>query len=420
MRDDPAPPPGPPPTSVLRRLTGFTVLPLLSLVTPFLLMPVIARIAGGAGWSSVVAGQAVGTIGAAVLLWGWNVVGPVQVARAPDAAARAQVYAASLRTRLALLLVVAPGVALVSLAVAAPGFRETAAAMGMATALLGLTPSWFAIGLGQPMLLLWYDTVPRFLAAVAATPLVLLSRQIWPYPLLLGLSVVGSLGAFHRRVAAGTGLPWSPWPLTRSVRDLRGQLGTAGINLSATAYASTPVPIVTRAVPQEASSRFASADAIYRLGLFTVAAMGNAFQGWTLEPGADSRRRHGVAAAAHLGLGAVGGLGLAALGPWATALLFGDAVAATREVCALYGLSFFFISASSPLIRNVLVPAGRDRLVLVWTALSAALGLAVMAAAALAGSAAGVALGMAVSEAVLCVVLLRPAVRLVPPRAEAV
>ena len=41
--------------SVLRRLTGFTVLPLLSLVTPFLLLPVVARVSGPAGWSSLVA-----------------------------------------------------------------------------------------------------------------------------------------------------------------------------------------------------------------------------------------------------------------------------------------------------------------------------------------------------------------------------
>ena len=45
--------------SVLRRLTGFTVLPLLSLVTPFLLLPVVARVAGPSGWSSFVAGPLV-------------------------------------------------------------------------------------------------------------------------------------------------------------------------------------------------------------------------------------------------------------------------------------------------------------------------------------------------------------------------
>lgn len=401
-------------TSVLRRLTGFTVLPLLSLVTPFLLLPVIARVAGGQGWSSVVAGQAVGTVGATVVFWGWNVSGPVQVARSGSASARAEVYAASLRTRLVLMALVAPAVAVVSIVVATPGYRAVAASMAVATALLGLSPAWFAIGVGQPMLLLWYDTVPRFAAAVVATPLVLVSGAIWSYPVLLTAAVLASLAAFQSRVASGS--RWAPWPVRRSVRELGAQWGFAGINLAATAYASTPVPVATRAFPEETSSRFASADTVYRLGLFTVIAMGNAFQGWTLEPRvADRRRRHAAALAAHVSLGAAGAVGFAALGPWATAVLFGESVAAPREVCVYYGLSFLFISASSPLIRNLLLPAGRDRLVLGWTVASAGLGLAVMLGASWAGWSAGVALGMALSEALLLLALLPPAVRLTRP-----
>jgi len=397
-------------TTVLRRLTGFTVLPLLSLVTPFLLMPVIARIAGAQGWSSVVAGQAVGTFGATVVFWGWNVVGPVQVSRAVQGTERAGVYAASLRTRLTLLVVVVPAVVVITVLVAAPGFRGVSAAMAAATALLGLSPAWYGIGVGQPLLLLWYDTLPRFAAAVLGTPVVLLTRQIWAYPVLLALTTALGLVAFQRRVVRGS--PWSPRPLRRTVRELREQGGTAGINLTATAYASTPVPIATWALPEGASSRLASADTVYRLGLFTVTAMGNAFQGWTLEPGPVARRRrHRAALGSHAGLGVAGAAIFAALGPWVTGLLFGGGVAATREVCVAYGLSFLFISASSPLIRNLLIPAGRTRLVLGWTATSAVVGLATMVAAARADWAAGVAFGMALSEAALFVGLLAPALR---------
>jgi PST family polysaccharide transporter len=78
-------------------------------------------------------------------------------------------------------------------------------------------------------------------------------------------------------------------------------------------------------------------------------------------------------------------------------------------VCVCYGLAFLFLSASTPPIRNLLVPAGRVRLVLGWTVGSAAVGLALMVAAALAGWSAGVAAGMAVSEAVLLAGLLGPA-----------
>jgi PST family polysaccharide transporter len=398
---------------VLRRLTGFTVLPLLSLVTPFLLLPVVARVAGPSGWSSFVAGQAVGLVGATVVFWGWNVGGPVLVAHAPTAAERAEVYAASLRTRYLLLLGVVPVVAVVSALVAQPGHRVDASAMAVATSLLGLSPSWFGIGVGDPWLLFWYDTVPRVVAAVVGAGVVWASGLVWAYPVLLALSVAVSLVAFRRRVVAGAG-GTSPFPVSRSAGELRTHLGTAGINLAATAYASTPVPVVTVAFRPDVSSPFASADAAYRLGLFTVTAMGNAFQGWTLESsagGAERRSRHRAAFGAHLALGVVGGLLFAALGPWVTGFVFGPDVAAPRDVCVWYGLAFLFLSVSTPPIRNLLVPAGRVRLVLGWTLGSAVVGLLLMVGAAVAGWSAGVAAGMAVSEAVLLAGLLGPALR---------
>jgi len=397
--------------SVLRRLTGFTVLPLLSLVTPFLLLPVVARVAGPSGWSSFVAGQAVGMVGATVVFWGWNVGGPVLVAQASSAVERAEVYAASLRTRYLLLLGVVPAAAMVSALVAQPGHRVDASAMAVATSLLGLSPSWFGIGVGDPWLLFWYDTMPRVVAAVVGAGVVWATGFVWTYPVLLALSVAVSLVAFRRRVVAGVS-GTSPFPVSRSGGELRTHLGTAGINLAATAYASTPVPIVTVAFRPEVSSPFASADAAYRLGLFTVTAMGNAFQGWTLEgSGGERRSRHRTAFGAHLVLGVVGGLLFAALGPWVTGFVFGPDVAAPRDVCVWYGVAFLFLSVSTPPIRNLLVPAGRVRLVLGWTLGSAVVGLVLMIGAAVAGWSAGVAAGMAVSEAVLLAGLLGPALR---------
>ncbi|MEP6631203.1 MAG: polysaccharide biosynthesis protein [Lapillicoccus sp.] len=398
---------------MLRRLTGFTLLPLLSLVTPFLLLPVVARVAGPSGWSSFVAGQAVGTVGATVVFWGWNVGGPVLAARATSAEARAEVYAASLRTRFLLLLAAVPAAALVSAVVAASGHRVDAAAIGAATTLLGLSPAWFGIGVGRPWLLFWYDTLPRVAAAVLGALVVAVTGAIWAYPLLLAASVVVSLALFRAHVTpSATASDLTPWPVRRSAAELREHLGTAGINLAATAYASTPVPVATLAFRPVVSSPFASADAAYRFGLFAVTAMGNAFQGWTLEPDvADRAARHRVALLAHVGLGVVGGALFAALGPWATGLLFGADVAAPRDVCAWYGLAFAALSASTPPIRNVLVPAGRVRLVLIWTLGSALLGLAVMVAAAAMEWSAGVAAGMALSEVVLLLGLVVPARR---------
>ena len=74
-----------------------------------------------------------------------------------------------------------------------------------------------------------------------------------------------------------------------------------------------------------------------------------------------------------------------------------------------WGLLPKLLEAGTPPIRNLLVPAGRVRLVLGWTLGSAAVGLVLMIGAAVAGWSAGVAAGMAVSEAVLLAGLLGPA-----------
>ena len=231
---------------MLRRLGGFTLLPLLSLVTPFVLLPVVARVAGPQGWSSVVAGQSVGTFGATVVYWGWNVIGPVEAARArgPELT---RLYGASLRTRLLLLAPVLPACAAVTVLVARPGYRLVAVSMALATVLLGLSPAWWGIGVGRPSVLLWFDSVPRVAAAALAVPVVLATRAIWAYPVLLVATTVVGLVAFQRRHAPGA--DWSPWPAGRAVRELRDQAGTAGVNLVGTAYASTPAPIATAAFP---------------------------------------------------------------------------------------------------------------------------------------------------------------------------
>jgi O-antigen/teichoic acid export membrane protein len=397
--------------TVLLRLSGFAVLPLLSLITPLLLLPVIASIVGAEGISSVISGQAIGTFAATVLLWGWNVDGPVAIARAADAHARGVIYLRSVRTRLLLMIVVMPLAGVVAAAVAVPEFRGEAAAMSWAVALAGLSPAWFCIGVGQPRLLALYDTVPRFLATAAAAPVLLLTQQLWHYTVLLGIATLLALVLFHRAYSAGG--QWLPVDLRESLGQLKGQAKTAGISLAANAYASTPTPIATATTAPQASGSLATADTLYRFGLFTVVALGNAFQGWTIERNVANRtRRHLTAIWSHAGLGVLGALILTLAGPFASSLLFAGKAQASTELCAYYGLSFIFLSASTPFIRNLLIPAGRQSQVLRWTLISAVLGVGAMIWAGASGNAPGIALGMALSEAVLFAALLIPGLKL--------
>lgn len=397
--------------TVLLRLSGFTVLPLLSLITPLLLLPVISSFVGGEGISSVISGQAIGTFAATVLMWGWNVDGPVAVARAAGRTERADVYLRSIRTRLVLLLVTLPASAAVAALVAVPAFRWEAVAMAWAVAIAGMSPSWFCIGLGQPRLLAIYDTVPRFVATALAVPLLLLSHQLWYYTALMAAAGVASLVVFHRSFSPGGN--WWPRDVGGVFRELGAQGRTAGISLAGNAYASTPTPIATATTAPAASGSLATADTLYRFGLFTVVALGNAFQGWTIERGVSGRRRRHLAAIwAHAGLGVLGAAILTLAGPFVSSLLFAGKAQATTELCLYYGLAFLFLSASTPFIRNLLIPAGEQNLVLRWTLISAAFGVAFMVWAGANGNAPGIALGMALSEAILFVTLLIPGFKL--------
>nr|NLI51422.1 polysaccharide biosynthesis protein [Propionibacterium sp.] len=377
---------------------------------PFLLMPIIGLLVGPEGWSSAIAGQSIGTIASVLVLWGWNVDGTVQIAQAATEDARAEVYARSMRTRLLLSVVVLPAAVVVAALVARPGFVDEAAAMTLAYGLLGLSPAWYGIGAGRPLLLGLYDTLPRFAATVASAPLLLATRSLWPFPLLMAASTAVALGLFQRRFAPGR--PWFPRRVGQALADLAGQRHTAGINLAGQVYAQTPTPIATATLPALASGPLATTDALYRLGLFSAVALGNAFQGWTLEPGvADRRRRHLAAIAAHAALGVAGVVVLVVLGPPISPLLSADAAPATATLCLAYGLAFAFLSAATPLIRNLLIPAGRQPLVLRATVAAALLGLGVMLGSGLAGWVEGVAFGMAASELAMLLMLTPPALR---------
>ncbi|MET3718305.1 MULTISPECIES: polysaccharide biosynthesis protein [unclassified Arthrobacter] len=396
--------------TVLFRLLGFTGLPLLSLVTPFLLLPVLSRLVGDAGWSSLLAGQAIGTFGATVIAWGWNMLGPVQIAKNQSPGFRAELYRESMRTRLLLSLVVLPVVSLLSAVLAVPELRLEAVAMSWTTALGGLSVAWYCIGLGKPSLLAKFDTIPRVIASLVAIPVVLATGAIWLYGLLFLLAVAVSLVLFQRWVVPAGRSTFTHWAQTPAT--LRSQMASAGISASGNTYAATPLPIAQGFVDAAPAGQFGSADTIYRFGLFSVMALGNTFQGWVLEHReAPEGGRHVLAIWSHVALGVVGGGLLALLGPTATEILFGSPVKATQLTCLFYGLAFFFISAASPFSRNLLIPFGGEKLILAWTAVSAVLGLATMIAAGMSNWADGIALGMACSEAVLFAGLILPALR---------
>lgn len=392
------------------RFVGFTGAPILSALAPFIILPVISRVVGSEGWANFSAGQSIGILGMVIVLFGWGIVGPVRVARSTSAGERAALLYESLRTRAVTTAVAVPAAAVATFAISGPSYRLESICVAVAMTLGGLSPAWFCIGEGNPRALMAYDALPKLAASLIALPIVGLTGQVLWYPLVV-VAVTLPAFALHAWVTAHPRLH-EGHQVAGVLRVLRLMVPTAGIDGASNLYASTPVPIATAGLTAEDASAFASADRVYRVALLAVVAIGNAFQAWVLNPlDTDPARRHRLALAIHVVLGILGAASIAMLAPWATTILFGPEVAAQPLPSALFGVAFFFLSTTTPLIRNILIPAQRYRLVFGATIAAAVVGLAAMLFGSASGSAVIVSLGVAASEAVSFAVLVVPALR---------
>lgn len=392
-----------PVADLAKRLFGFTGWPLLSLITPLVATPIVARYAGD-GWSGIVTAMSIGTFGSALTAWGWNYLGPAKAALTADTE-RPRLYAESIRSRLLMTLLCLPVIMVVTALLANASIRIPAVLIACAFTLGGMSPQWYCIGIGRPALLGIFDTLPRALATLLAVPLMLGTRSILPYPILLIAAVATSLYLFSRRIfpassdspAAIGQIPWKDaW------HSICSMASVAAANLIGVAYAYAPVPLATALLTSLDSSRFASGDQLYRYALFAVTALGNALQGWTLEvDGAAGQRRQKAAIWLHTCLGLLGAGALIVLGPWASSVLFGAELTTSQTAITWYAVAFAFISFSTPLLRNLLIPDGRQKRVLMATGVSAVVGLATMGVAGWLGNAPAIAAGMALSEALI-------------------
>lgn len=384
--------------SLLKRLLGFSALPFISAMTPLLLLPIVARLGGPEGWASVSIGQAVGAVGSVAIGYGSMIWGPPAIASSSRDDDRRAIYSNVLASKALTSSIVLPVIVLLTILMSPSRHLLEGIGMALAMALAGWSPSWYLIGLGKPGPIATFETIPKLVATGISACLLLLTGIIWFYPLCLILAMVIGLGLFHRKVLG------TFWPRIRpfhrdTLKTLRSRSNTALIEATGVAYVAAPVPVVSMRGNANEISSVASGDKIYRYGLFAVVALANAVQGWVLEPTTSRRfRRHIIAISAHAVLGLFGFTFLCIAGPWATEFLFGSAVAAQGPMMAFYGAAYFAVCASTPFVRNVLIPAGKTRIVLVATIVGAVIGLPAMIVLNATSGSAGVALGLAISE----------------------
>lgn len=272
----------------IRRLTGFLGLPLISAIAPFLVLPVLLSQVGTQAWAAIAIGQSVGTGASAVVLLGWPVIGPTLVAEDPGRQHR--LFADSVVSRLTVLAVAAPVAMLLAGVLAPGGQRPTALLMALASALLGLSPSWFFIGTGRPGAIARWDTVPRVGATGVAAFLVGLVPWAWLYPAVLAVTSAVLVVAVSARY--GERGPIRPLRTTATV--VRQQWAAASVSGQAALTATLPMALLATVAPG-AVAGFAAIDRVARLTTFVLTPVGQAFQGWVSEPSPDRPRRRRTA-----------------------------------------------------------------------------------------------------------------------------
>lgn len=395
------------PAPLKGRLLGFMVVPAIAAISPLLVLPLIARLAGDGGWASAIAGEAIGTFAAIAIGYGWTAVGPALISIAADDARRARLYRDSIVVRLLLAAIVLPLLAVVCWLVASPGSELLTVLMGVQGALIALTFTWYCAGVGDPRTIIVYDAVPRVVATAVAAGAILLTGIVELYPVAGIIVTLGGTFLFSARLLRAN--PGS-WPPAREIPGLlRVGLPVAVNDAALSAYSSVPAPLVNVTALPSAAAGNASADKMFKLGSVLPFTLASAFQSWVGEgDGIDRRRRLRVALTTHAGFGVLGALVLATLGPWVSLIMFGESAAAGVDLLVAMGVVFAFLSLRTSMTRHVLFPANKAPTVMRATLVATAIGVPTMIALAIAIGPLGAALGYALTEALATVLLWRP------------
>lgn len=350
-----------------KRLFGFAVSPALSALAPLLILPVISRELGVAAWSAIAIGQSVGLASAVIVAWGWNIIGPTAVA-SMNPTARNVYYVHSFRVRFVILAGVSVIGSLIVFLTVHHDFLFAALAMAFALALSGLSATWYFVGSGEPLKLLTYEAIPKFIAALVAIPLVIIFHRAEIYPVVLGVFV--GLGVF----AADRHVRKSRTRVAHNGRDLvqafmrNGPIASS--QLLATTYTSLSVTLVSVGAMGNVVLIASFAAGFRLLNLFQagLAAIMTGFQGWVAESwNTDVRRHVNTAIAATLSVSFMVAVALGCfLGPTAT-WLFGDDIVFDSRSSILLAVAFFSYSLTACSALFLLVPSGNTNIIAVAT-----------------------------------------------------
>lgn len=359
--------------ALARRIMAFAGVPFLSLIAPFVFLPVLARMAGADVWVAIALGQSVGGFAALVAGLGFSTLAPPIVAVA-SAQERRRLLATSLHLRLPVWFVAGALGAVIAAILSPAANRGEAAAMAAAMSMAALAPTWFWIGVGRALPILWTEVLPRIAATLAATGILVAGGRVIWYPVLLAAAMLAGPAVVYIRVA-GSELMRVDRPEVVAV--LRRHPPAVIAETAAGIYNALAVAIVTSVAPVAQAARYVSGDKAYRIGQYSVSALGNALQGWVVEAReAAIARRMRIVILLHVALGLAGLAAFGTLGPWLTRVLFGASVAIDRATAIGFGVAILGIALGTAFGRIGLITIGARHAFMTCVVAASAVGAA--------------------------------------------
>jgi O-antigen/teichoic acid export membrane protein len=360
--------------SLTRRILAFAGVPFLSLLAPFLFLPLLARLAGADAWVAIALGQSVGGFAALAASLGYATIAPPTVAVA-SAERRQRIVATSLHVRFPVFVVASAVAVVVAAALAPPDHRPEASAMAGAMSLSALALTWYWVGVGRALPILWTEVIPRIVATLIATGILLAGGGVIWYPVLLIVAMIAGPAAVYGRVG---GMQLLRAERAEIAAVIRTHPPAMIAETAAGAYNALAVTLVTAVAPIVQAARYVAGDKAYRIGQYTASSLGNALQGWVAEVTADRAelgRRLRLAVLLHVALGGLGLLGFALFGLAITRLLFGSEVAIDEFTAIGFGIATLGIALGTAFGRLGLVTLGARTSYMTCVLIASALGV---------------------------------------------
>lgn len=232
--------------TLMRRLTGFALVPLLSLLASIAILPLIAHRFGPPAWSSLTVGQSIGAFAGVVTALAWPIVGPHMVA-ASEASRRIQLYRASLKSRGYAALVVFPLTILVVLTLQ-PANLILAVTAAVSVAMNGFSAAWYFAGTGEGFRLSLNEGLLRLCGYLVGLTALLLGAPVSVYGGILVLVSLLMLAANNLTILGSAGRDESP-NLEEPSEGLSFHVKGGASRLGSAAFNYLPVPMVAALAP---------------------------------------------------------------------------------------------------------------------------------------------------------------------------